>query len=74
MSNNSLPVTSDKAFINISKSMIEGDIISGSLNAMQSMAGKPAQASGGGMSFSEQSDFLKNWYSLDAGNVANFKA
>ena len=73
MNNNSLPVTSDKAFINISKSMIEGDIISGSLNAMQNAAGKCNQP-GGGMSFSDQSDFLKNWYSLDAGNVANFKA
>ncbi len=73
MNNNSLPVSGEKAFVSINKSMIEGDIVNGTLNVMQGMSSKGAQPSTG-MSFSDQSDFLKNWYSLDAGNVANFKA
>lgn len=73
MNSNSLPVSGEKAFVSINKSMIEGDIINGTLNAAQNYSGTCSHSTGG-MSFSEQSDFLKNWYSLDAGNVANFKA
>lgn len=64
-----------KVFTSVNKSLMDGDIINGSLNAMQNVS-CPAEksSSSGGISFKEQSDFLKNWYSLDAGNVANFKA
>lgn len=69
----SLPLSEDKAYVSMRMTTIGWDIIDGTLNGMQGIGCKSAQPSTG-MSFSEQSDFLKNWYSLDAGNVANFKA
>lgn len=63
-----------KVFTSVNKSLMEGDIINGSLNAMQNVSCPSEKTSNSGISFKEQSDFLKNWYSLDAGNVANFKA
>lgn len=75
MSNSSMADAAAKVFTSVNKSMMDGDIINGSLNAMQNMAGQSQRPSAtGGMSFQDQSDFLKNWYSLDSGVVANCKA
>ena len=63
-----------KVFTSVNKSMMDGDIINGSLNAMQNVACPSEKTGNAGISFKEQSDFLKNWYSPDAGNIANFKA
>ena len=74
MNGNSLPAGADKVFTSVNKSLMDGDIVNRTLSAVQNMAGNPAQHSSTGISFQEQSDFLKNWYSLDCGNIANFKA
>ena len=74
MSGNGMATAPEKVFTSVNKSMMDLDIINGSLNAVQNVGSNPATNSNNGMSFKDQSDFLKNWYSLDAGNVCNFKA
>lgn len=73
MNKSSMISSSDKAFASANKSIMDGKIISGSLNAIHNVTGTSIHHNAG-MSTREQTDILKSWYSPESGAVANFRA